>query len=133
MTDSDPQQEPTRPVEPLGYYHATGPSPASKVGLAFALIAGLGVGGVGVTAAGIACGFGVLGAQDKSAAVIATAAFGVAALGCVGAIVWHVRRGRQLVPERRSRGGRFFLLGLLIGCGVAALAQGICFGAVANS
>ncbi len=139
MTDNlENSPKPTEP-EPLAYWNPKDhpPTPTPILGLMF--IGGLLTSLVGVFVIGGTCLFAPMNSIHSPSPLFALIAGGISLLWfawMIFCIIWatrKVRQGRTLSLEWRRQPRRFFIIGLLIGCGVAALIEGICFGAAAMS
>jgi hypothetical protein len=117
------------PPKPLEYFHSTEQAPLHPLLLMLCALAGFIVGGGVMIAVGGGCLAGVLnmgnGGQDKLRFAGVAAIFG--AVGIFIALAFKFRRDRALTFVHRQRGGRFFFIGFIIGCGVCCLLEGICF------
>jgi hypothetical protein len=112
------------PPKPLDYESPSTEPKASGVRLATSLIAGLVVGAALAGIAGLIIGFSASSGTGTGIGV------GIVAFAFFGLIVASIVRNRRLGKGRRDGTSRFFILGLLIGCGVTCLLAGLCFAAL---
>lgn len=120
------------PHEPLQYYQPPENRTGQVMGRILGLLGGFVVAGVIMGVGGTALFAVVLGRAGKPGSTAGIVIGAVGAIGFAVLAVWHVRRGQSLSIEQRTRGMRFFVLGILIGCGILILLQGLCFSAIAN-
>jgi hypothetical protein len=121
---------------PLGYWHSSDRA-SSRFSLGLSLCVGIFTSVVIAFLFGGMCAFGSLasGSSVKGKAL----ARGVAGTwaGCFIAAVFLLLKyrndGLDLSFEERRQPARYFQLGILIGFGLAALLEGICFGAASAS
>lgn len=131
-----PESEPppTAAQPPLEYWHSNEKATPTAL-LVLALIGGLGVSFFVVLVAGVMCAIPSMGRVNGQAAwagMVALVWFATAAATMVRA-VGKARRRHMMPPALWRMPGRFFVLGFLIGCGVAALLEGICYSVAALS
>jgi len=134
MSDPPPRPpDPTDPPRPLEYFHSSEPLPPHQLLLGICLILGLAVSAAIVLFAG---GFAFMSSDlfenphpSHAAPRVFTAIFIGVSAACVFGVIKSARGGRSLPINKRRTAGRFFMLGFLIGCGLACLLEGICFGA----
>jgi hypothetical protein len=119
--------------EPLEYWHATEAPPPHQLLLGICLNLGLAVSAAIVSFAG---GFAFMSSDlfenshpSHDAPRVFKAIFVAVSVACVCGVIKSARGGRSLPINKRRTAGRFFMLGFLIGCGLACLLEGICFGA----
>ncbi len=129
--DTEPAPKPVE-SQPLEYYQPTGTEPLHPALLTLCTIAGLGI-GFGVTVFGITA-LGLTFADHGGSLAMAVYGIVVVLLG-IGIFIMGHRwdRGRLLELSQRRRGPRFFMIGLILGCGLTCLLQGLCFTAVGTS
>jgi len=120
--------------ETLAYWNAKDRPPTPTAVLVLSFAGGLLTSMVAVIVVGGFCFVGGMNSTSSSpnprlVAGIMTAFW----LGLISVcFVWatrKVREGRNLSLEWRREPRRFFVLGILIGCGIAGLIEGLCFGA----
>lgn len=131
--DPNSSQPPQDPQQPLEYWHATGRAPLHPVLLAMCAIAGAGVGAVSTSVAiyvGADFLFEILQPRRSTFAFVLVLLAVAGVISITMRIIRRLRRDRSLALELRFRGGRYFTIGFLIGCGLACLAEGICFTAL---
>jgi hypothetical protein len=119
----------------LGYWHST-VNARSPVILAFAFIGGFAVSAIVMFIFGVGCVLSTLDpGPHEDERYFPLVLFG-SLLGCLlVSINWFFKfrsAQRKLPLDLRRQPSRYFQLGLLIGLGVAALLEGICFGAASS-
>jgi hypothetical protein len=132
------KEQPPRNPEPLPYWHSTETPPVHGVILALALLGGLVA--AAILMAVIGALFIALTVSTQShqtgdvwfALPAGIVLFGFAILSFV-LLVKHFARKRFLPFALWRMPTRFFTLGFLIGCGVIALLEGICFTGISIS
>jgi hypothetical protein len=138
MSDSgENKPEPTKP-EPLAYWTAKAQPPAPTIVVGLSFTGGLLTSMVGVFLLG-AGGFCLFGngidappshsPHQRLATGILAGLWIALTISCGIWAIRKVRDGRNLPLEWRREPKRLFVLGLLIGCGIAGLIEGLCFGA----
>jgi hypothetical protein len=128
-------QEPERPEEnqPLDYWQPTSP-PLHPLLRALCVLGGMFLGVIIMVFLGTMLLAGVASAMGRGnprTIVPLVVGFSMSALF----LVWfgvHIYRGRNLSLEERTRGARYFAAGILLGCCLTALLQGLCFSALSN-
>jgi hypothetical protein len=126
MSDDHPTDDGPTPLE---YFHSSEPGPLHPVLLTLCTIAGSVVGGGAMAALGGGCLAAVLNQNNGGhwKLRIAGAAAILGSLAIFAAESFIFRRDRGLALEQRRRGGRFFFIGFIIGCGICCLLEGLCF------
>src|SRR5271166_3056826 len=67
-------------------------------------------------------------AKNQNSFLGSALSFGIIiGIGFTALSIRKLIKGSRLSIELRRRGPRYFLIGLLIGCGVACLLEGLCF------
>jgi hypothetical protein len=124
--------------ESLDYWNAKSPQPTPPIVLGLSFVGGLltSMAAVGLLGIGGFCVFGGLNdiphpnPPNHRLATGTVAGFWIALTIFCG--IWAIRKvrdGRNLPLESRHEPKRLFVLGFLIGCGIAGLIEGLCFGA----
>jgi hypothetical protein len=128
MSDDQPPLISPAP-KPLEYYHSTEPAPPHPLVLALCLTAGLTVGGgtmIAVNGVCLAAFFHLDNGTSSHLLAVGIVAFLISVAFFLN-LGFKFHRDRTLPFDRRLRGGRFFLIGFIIGCGLCFLLEGICF------
>jgi hypothetical protein len=132
----DEEKKPSPPeTPPLGYWHPGERAPSS-VRLAFSFIGGFVASFATVGLLGFTCDFGVFdNGRAQQQKMLGRTVFATW-IGClIASIIWFFifrKHQRELPLDLRRHPNRYFQLGMLIGLGVAALLEGICFGALGS-
>jgi hypothetical protein len=128
MSDRDPRNS---APEPLEYWH--GRAPISSGVLGMALVGGLLTSLVAVFFFGGMCSFATMDSartqpNQRIVGWVLAGTWFVCFMVGFFELSKYLKNHRDLSLEVRRQPGRFFVIGLFIGFGLAALFQGICFG-----
>jgi hypothetical protein len=137
---SDGEDDDPRPVEPepLAYWNAKDQPPTPTIALGLSFVGGMvtSMAAVCLLGTGGFCIFGGLNdipqpnpPNHRFATGILAALWIALTIFCGIWAIRKIRDGRNLPLEWQREPKRLFVLGLLIGCGIAGLIEGLCFGA----